>query len=875
MAGMKQDRNIVEPPRWADQFFKWYCNEDLQEELLGDLYERFYEQVENSGARWAKLWYWINVFLFINKYTLRRSHSSYARTNHFDMFQNYLKTGWRNITKNGLATFINAVGLAMAIGCCLVVFTFVDWSFNTDSMHSLRDEIYVVERWVDQDGHVSLWGNSPEGIGPALKADFPQVANAVRVKHDNGIMKKGDQVFNEQITFVDSSFYELFDFPVKYGQVEDFMDPDGIVLIENIAEKYFGYKDPTGETISIRFKTDEKEVTAVFTVKGVLANRFNGATFFVNSLLPYQKQAILGKTDFEDWGETANITFLHLPNAEDLETIQAGVAPYTALANKADKKWTLNGFNFQPLKHITLHSFQVNYSMFFTTHIAGFIMLGLIALSLLTLVCFNYMNIAIASASTRLKEISVRKVIGGSRKQVIVQFLTENLVVCLLAIVLGIFLAQTIFLPWFNDFGQIEFEFGFFENPRLWMMIFGLVIVAALGGAGYPALYISRLDPNHIFKQKTNLGSKNRFRKILLGVQFFLTFITLFSAIAFLIEAEAIRSKSWGYRNDNIVNLSLQKGGDYSQLSQRFLQEKDVLDVTGSAHPLGKWHQRLNIEVADKTHSLEGMVVEHNYLDVMGIELLDGRTFDPNKELDQENALIVNEAFRKRMNWKEAVGEEVKIDEEVYHVIGEVRNFYFDTFDEQIKPMVIRNGQPADFKYLAIRTTPNELESMTKSGAVIWQQQYPDLPYDYFFQDAVFDQYFMAYHQVSSLLKATSILTIIISGMGLFGLAMLLLARRMKEISIRKVLGADMTGLSWEINREFFITIFIASILAAPVGSFLMSSLLGQVNAEPVSFGPFPYIMAVVALVIMTLVSISRHIYRLAISDPTKYLRDE
>ena len=310
----KQDRKIAAPPRLADRFFEWYCNDDLQEEIQGDLYERFHEKVKNSGARWAKCCYWLNVFLFINKYTLRRNNRYAVQgTNHLDMFQNYFKTGFRNIRKNGLSTFINATGMAMAIGCCLVVFTFVDWSFSTDSFHSNRDEIYVVERWVDLDGDISLWGNSPEPLGPALQAEFPQIKEAVRLKHESGIMQKDSKVFSEGVTFVDDAFFDLFDFPIKYGNAAHFNAPDGIVLTDYTANRYFGETDPTGETVSIRFKVGDNEVTEQFTVKGVMEKRPFEASFHFNSLVPYHRLSLFGK-DFKDWGEHTNITFLHVPD---------------------------------------------------------------------------------------------------------------------------------------------------------------------------------------------------------------------------------------------------------------------------------------------------------------------------------------------------------------------------------------------------------------------------------------------------------------------------------------------------------------------------------------------------------------------------------
>lgn len=875
MANVKQDRNIAEPPKWADRFFGWYCNPDLQEELLGDLYERFHEKVQNKGVRHAQFWYWINVFLFINKYTLRRDRRhSFTRLNTLDMFQNYFKTGFRNITKNGLSTFINAFGMALAIGCCLVVFRFVDWSFNTDYFHENRDEIYVIERNVNENGNVSLWGGAPEPLGAALKSDFPQVTNFTRTKDDGGIFQFEERVFSDWVTFVDGSFYEMFDFPVKYGNESEFDAPDGIVLTERAAEKYFGDTNPVGKELSIRFNRGEDEQTELFTVKGVFEKIPSGASFFFNALIPYERQLSLGKTDFNDWtGRTSKI-FIQIPDKTAVNSIESDAEKYLTQINAGNESRKTESFNFQPLKRITMHAFDVRNSGFFTTHIAGFYMLGMIAVSLLLLVCFNYMNIAIASASTRMKEISVRKVIGGSRQQIIMQFLTENLIICVLAMLLGVLLARSFFLPWFASMGDIDLTLNFADSPQLWLTILGLVLITALGGAGYPALYISKLQPVSIFKNKMKLGGKNRFRKFLLGVQFFLTFITIFSVIAVLFETKEIRERSWGYNFENILNLDLKHGGDYEQIRNELLKHKDVLEITGSTEATGGWQSKLNIKVEGKELTVEGLTVDANYPELFGLKITEGRSFDKNKELDKSQSVLVNTVFRKQMGWESAVNKTIQISEQNYYVIGELPDYHYEAFDQDIKPLVVRQGKPVDFRYVAIRTASGEMTESAKAFKTVWQKMYPTLPYNYYFQDGIFDGYFRGYEQLTKILSATSLMTVIICSMGLFGLAMLLLMRRMKEVSIRKILGASMSHLSWRINKEFFVTIIISSALAAPVGWFLINSLLNLV-APGTTLGVLPFILTVIALITLTLISISKHIYSLSVSDPTRFLREE
>jgi len=244
----------------------------------------------------------------------------------------------------------------------------------------------------------------------------------------------------------------------------------------------------------------------------------------------------------------------------------------------------------------------------------------------------------------------------------------------------------------------------------------------------------------------------------------------------------------------------------------------------------------------------------------MGLDLVDGRGFSAERELDSENAILVNETFRQRMEWEEAVGQIVSIEGRDHYVVGELKDFHYNTFDTPIEPVMLKVASPDDFLALTVRNEPDAISMVKQNSQKVWQQLYPDLPYDYFYQDAVFDNYFQAFEQVNKLLRGASFLTIIICCTGLFGLAMLLMARRMKEISIRKVLGEGMAGLSWRVNREFFITILIASILAAPVGWFLIESLMSLVTPEGADIGPLPFVLALLALLLMTLGSISRHI---------------
>ena len=440
------------------------------------------------------------------------------------MLRNYFKIGLRNIMKNKMAAFINAFGLALAVGCCLVVFKFASWYFNRDVFHENRESIYVVERLVNEDGNLGYWGDTPEPLGPALKEDWATVENQTRYTHSGGIFRYQNQVFNEWITFVDDSFYEIFDFPVKWGDPATFGERQGIVLSERAAERYFGERNPVGEQITIRFNINGKDQDEKFTVQGVFDAFPKSATFSFNILLPYERKQQIFPENFNEWDQHTAATFLLIRDPGAAEKLPTQIGEYVNRYNaNNDKNWKTERFHLQPLTKMLAHSVDVNRSTFDSAHIAGLIMLVIIVLALLSLACFNYMNIAVASASTRVKEIGVRKVMGGNRPQIVVQFLVENLILCTGAVFLGVLMANFLFFPWFNSISDFHFVFSLdlTDNVWIWLFILSLIGITTLGGTAYPAFYISSFLPVTVLSNKLKFGGKKSLPKNLIGTAVF------------------------------------------------------------------------------------------------------------------------------------------------------------------------------------------------------------------------------------------------------------------------------------------------------------------------------------------------------------------
>jgi ABC-type antimicrobial peptide transport system permease subunit len=790
------------------------------------------------------------------------------------MIKNYFKLGLRNLAKNRLSSTINILGLALAVGCCLVVFAFFDWSMHLDNFHPKLNNLFVIERVSEKDGNQQLWGNSPSPMGPMLKADFPQIKNTTRVNYTGVVIKQGDNVFRESVSFVDDAFYQMFNFPVKWGDKQHFIDQDGIVLTEYLSKKLFGKENPIGKNISVRFNKNGRETIVNFIVKGVFDKQPIESSWYFSALIPRSRMASLEMDKTSDWSQSADITFIEADHEASLIPVNTQSKKYLQLYNASNKDDKISAFHFQPLKTMNFHAYKVINQRFSQTNIAGYIMLLLIGIATLLLVYFNYMNIAMASASARLKEIGVRKVMGSSRKQIIVQFILENVILCTIAIGVGLILARYIFIPWFSQIANVDLFKNLFTNYRTWVVLLALIAVSALSGAAYPSFYISAFKPINIMKGNSRLGSNNRFRKALLGFQFFLTFLAISTTLAFIRETKQIKIRPWGYDPSNNVVVSLDKSANFWAFKDELKRHSDVKAVSGSVQSLGNFSKQLVIKTDGAEQTVQGLNVLPGFATQLGIKITKGRDMSDEYSTDQTSSVLVNQAFLKQMHWTTGVGKTIEYEKHRYVIVGEVNNFHFENFQSPIGPMLLMGCKPEDINFVYVKTTSGLFTNAHSEVEKVWKKVNPNLPFEYYYQEGVFDQYFNGFNQVSQVMGAASVIMIVISISGIFGLALLILGRKMKEISVRKVLGAGMGNIIYLINKEFLFAIGFAILFGLPISWWLTRMIFNQVTPESVvSF--YPLILSFIGLIAMTAISVSWHIFKAHTANPTQYLKDE
>lgn len=790
------------------------------------------------------------------------------------MIRNYFKLGLRSLLKNRLSSVINILGLALAVGCCMVVFEFFDWNMHMDNFHHKVNKLFVVERISQKDGNEQYWGNSPAPMGPMLKNDFPQVKNEARVKFSDIIIKQGDNVFRESITFVDDAFYKMLDFPVKWGNPATFTDADGIVLTDALSEKIFGKQNPIGKNVSVSFNINGRETLTNFTVKGVFDKMPVESSWYFSALAPHSKMDALGMDKPGNWSQLTDITFIEADNAAALAPVLNQDKKYLQLYNAANVNDKISSYYFQPLKTMSFDSATVANNRFNTTSKAGYILLLVLGVALLLLVYFNYMNIAIASASTRLKEIGVRKVMGSSRKQIIFQFILENLILCTIAVAIGLLLAYYIFIPWFHQIADLNLGQTLFNNYTTWVALLVLIVVSAISGAAYPSFYISAFKAVNIMRGNSKMGSKNRFRKAMLAFQFLLTFLAIAIAIAFTRENKQIKARPWGYDPANNVVVTLDKSASYQTFKNELTNSGDVLSVTGAVQSLGNYTKQLVINTEGKDATVQSISALPGFATSMGIKITRGRDLSEQFKSDETDAVLVNQAFLKQMHWKTAIGKSFRFQDHNYQIVGETNDFHFENFQSPIGPLVLMGCKAADVNYVYVKTSPGLLTNAHAGVEKAWKKVNPNLPFEYYYQEGVFDGYFSGFVQVSKVMTATSFIMVIISISGIFGLALLILGKRMKEISVRKVLGASIGSIIYIINSEFLFALGFAALVGLPLAWWITGTLFHVVESES-SISVVPLVLSLMSLVLMIAVSVSWHIYRAHTANPTRYLKEE
>lgn len=799
------------------------------------------------------------------------------------MFRNYIKIAWRNIWKAKQVSFVNITGLAVAISVSLLLCLTVYSEFSFDDFHENRKALYMV--YLDEyylEGTNSR-ANMPYPLGPALQQEIPGLKAVSRYANDGAYARNGDVSGDVSIRCVDTGFLQMFSFPAVSGQAR--LGQHDVIITEKIAQRFFKGAEPVGKSISL-FRGDR---WTNYNVAAVLKD------LPANSSLEFD---LLMRIE-QGWGYSENRDAWENYSLETFVQLMPGVTTESfsrsgkALLDKyyQEKLTNMQNDGAQPgkyggLMHLGLLPMQeVHFSkvsplgnanktmLFLMIFVAGF---------LLFIASINFINLSIARAFTRAKEVGMRKMMGAGKLHVALQFSGEALVLFFTALLLGLGLVF-ILLPQYNALLSYELSFSILGKPEVLAVLAACFLLIALLAGGYPALVLARSHMLQALKGKVSTGKNNYLRNALIVVQFVFSSLLICCTLIAWQQVNYIKSQPLGFNTREVVSIPLGNVPQPQQVVERLrtelLQQPGIISLTAADNNFGRGRDgsmstsKVGFRHKDREKETHWMAIGYDYVKTMDLQLLAGRDLDRGMGMDS-SSLVINERMAELLGEKNIIGYRFRFDDDgkEYQVAGVVKDFHFKSLHSRIAPItMVLDGAPA---YVFVKTSPASPAASMNIIEKAWKKVAPDYPFMGSFVDENTNRQYNRDRKLSQIFVSGAVLTIIISCMGLFAIAMLAIAQRTKEIGVRKVLGASVLNIATLISGDFLKLVGIAIIIASPIAWWIMLQWLQEFAYH---IGISWWVFAVAGLLAITIaaITISFQSIRAALMNPVKSLRTE
>ncbi len=801
------------------------------------------------------------------------------------MFRNYIKTAIRNLLRYKGFSFINILGLAIGIAGCLVIGVFVWDEWQYDKNIPGGENVYRVYQERNDKGNITYAPCVPPAFAPFLKSEYPEVDTTVRVlmHGDKFFMESGtNKGYEEKGWFTETSFFKVFPLKTLKGDVNTALaDPNSIVITTEIAERYFGQQDPIGKTIKIN-KTD-------LTVKALI-EKPDHFHFDFNYLMPLPL-AQLPAERMQSWGWHQFYTYIKLKpgtNATQLE--QKFITHVKTKETDAESSFTPY---FQKLEDIHLKSSSFIYDNAVRGNEMYVKALTVIALFVLAIACFNFVNLATARSFRRAKEIGVRKVLGAERKQLVMQFLSETILLALLAVVIAV-IATFLLIPALNAFTGKSIAFNPFTNPQLLLLILGAAVFIGVIAGFYPALILSAFEPIKVLKSSKVKGSGSTpwLRQTLVVVQFALSALLIVSAIIVYNQTNYLNKKDLGFDNDQVIYFQVRDSvaNSLETFKNELKRSSGVASVTSGYGLPGDQFAGESVKVptkdGEKEFSTKLFIGDHDYVRTLGMKVIAGRDFSRERTTDVNEAFIINETAVKEFGFgtpEKAIGQSISWDEwepldstkpvKRGRVIGVVQDFHYKSLHEKLTSAVIQIYPPVSFK-VAVKLKTADINNTIAFINDTWKRFVPAYPIDYQFMDETYGKMYKNEEKLTSLLWIFTLMAIFVGCMGLFGLAAFTAEQKTKEIGIRKILGASVLNIIGLLSKKFIILVGISSLIAFPVAWWAMNNWLEDFPYR-VNISWWVFAIALIVALAIALLTVSLQSLKAATTNPVKSLRSE
>lgn len=785
------------------------------------------------------------------------------------MWKNYLKIAWRNILRSKGFSIINIGGLGIGIAASVLILIWIQFELSIDRFYAHSDRVYAVWRNTTIEGEVMSWDYTPAPYGPALKDKFPEVEATTRLTEwDPHLLTVGSNSFYEKTTFVDPGFFKLFTFEVISGDTESALSvPDGIILTKTVAEKLFGKEDPMGKTVVLEKQLD-------FQVMAVVQDLPQNTNFNFTVFLPFKKLESMGWAD-SFWGNNSYRTFAMLHESTDVNEFNEKFAGFTAM-NTEDK--SVSDFLF-PVSDLHLYSkFENGVSV--GGRIELIRLFGGVALVILLLACINFINLSTAQSENRAKEVGVRKISGAGRGMLVWQFLVESVMIALFAYGFALTIVA-IALPSFCDFIGKELQSPFFQ-PLFWVISFVYIMVIGILAGSYPAFLMSSFKPTAVFKLKLNARKYwVNPREALVVFQFAVVAILISSVWIIRDQMNHVQNRDLGLDKENLIYHQVSGTMQENKVAFRneLLALKEVNSVSYTFSPITELHSDTNMmkwQGKDDSYrpAMYRMGADANLVETAGFELIAGRDIDVYTFPSDSNAVLINETAAKRMGFEDPLGQVIQDDDLSFTVVGVVKDFIMGSPFEEVLPILVF-GPKRNLSFIHVRLNPGEDYSEILANVEdVFAKFNPGAPFDYNFVDQVHARKFESQKRTAQLTGLFTVLAVLISCMGLFGLATFIAEQRRKEISVRKVLGASIPGLVRLISSEFTKLVLIAVLVGIPVTWYFMDSWLETFDYR-ISIDWKIFLWTALAALGIAFLTVSSQAIKTAMINPAKVLKSE
>ncbi|KYG80830.1 hypothetical protein AWW67_08385 [Roseivirga seohaensis] len=877
----KNTKNHITPPRFAEKLLNWFIKDELAEEVLGDLDEKFYATLKQHSPRKAKRNYWFQVINYMRPFAFRFIKFKNSNT----MFNHNFKVSYRQMLKNKGYSFINIFGLAMGMVVAMLIGLWAQDELNYNKYHKNYDQIVQVLRAEDNgEGGVSVSNSLTTGMGTLIRESFPDQIESlfmVRSRTQAPVIGNGELKFRQIGVFLQPEGPEALSLEMIYGTTQGLKEKRSILLSESLSAKLFGKENPVGQNVQLNSSID-------LLVGGVYKDlpknsKFSNATFFSRLSL------LLGETPeaFNVWNNYNIDVYIKLANNVNQDQLSALIAEKVKSNYDDWAKESGQTLFLHPMKDWHLRSEWKDGKNVLSNEMKFVRLYGAIGIFVLLLACINFMNLSTARSEKRAKEVGIRKTLGSMRKQLISQFYIESLLYTLAAFLISLLLLKAL-LPWFNETAGKAIVAPW-NIAEFWLLSLGFILFTALVAGSYPAAYLSSFKPLKALKGGLKFGKSASIpRKVLVVFQFTISIALIIGTITVNNQIQTAKDRPIGYSPKGMITLA---PASPNFRNQKELLKKEILN-TSMAEAVGfsdysvtstfGWNHGFSWEGMDPNYdkSFNTITISNGYADAVDMEFIAGRDFNPNLETDK-NSIIINESALKEMNLDNPIGTIVRYnpgwrEAKNYTIIGVVKDMIKGSPFQQTDQSVMFLEQEQDYmSYMFIRLNPIVSASQSLPAIEkVYKEILPEAPFDYHFADDDYNRKFDAELRIGSLASFFTLLAILISCLGLFGLSAFVAEQRTKEIGIRKVLGASVINLWKLLSKDFTLLVIISCFVAIPVS---YNVLQGWLDGYEVKTQLYWWVFAIAGAgaILVTIVTVSFQAIKAAIANPVKSLRSE